>query len=297
MNNAAILWLGSTIVTLGAYVGACVASPEHGSSLGTQLDSSDSESQSDDSIDSLGESCEDEVKQIYVVDLNAKLYRFAPEAKLFDLVGTIECPASGSPFSMAIARSGIAYVLYVSERGSCQGIWAVDVHSAQCLEKTGFTCGSNGFGRFGMGFASDDAGSEEETLYLGKADRPYTLATVSLSSWEVESLGDMSDAPEMSGTGGGELWGYFALARPPFVARLDKGHGGRSKVSEAPVLADPSAFAFAHWGGDYFLFSAEAFGITKVWRLHNGQVEEWIPNTGLFVVGAGVSTCAPFSPF
>ncbi|MCA9590689.1 MAG: hypothetical protein KC657_35560, partial [Myxococcales bacterium] len=54
------------------------------------------------------------------------------------------------------------------------------------------------------------------------------------------------------------------------------------------------AFAFAHWGGDFWLFTAPQ-GKSQVTRLKydDGTVETVKTDVGFEVVGAGVSTCAP----
>jgi hypothetical protein len=60
----------------------------------------------------------------------------------------------------------------------------------------------------------------------------------------------------------------------------------------------PSAWAFAFWGGDYYIFlEGDAdFSGTNVWKMTStGTVTKYIPDTGMRIVGAGVSTCAPLS--
>ena len=62
----------------------------------------------------------------------------------------------------------------------------------------------------------------------------------------------------------------------------------------APFNID--TFAFATWGGDFWLFvRTYGFGqTTDVYRVQpNGVMTMFAQNTGMDVVGAGVSTCAP----
>jgi hypothetical protein len=53
-------------------------------------------------------------------------------------------------------------------------------------------------------------------------------------------------------------------------------------------------FAFAHWGGDYWLFTAPS-GSTVVtdFVYATATSTDVVLNAGFKVVGAGVSTCAP----
>ncbi len=58
----------------------------------------------------------------------------------------------------------------------------------------------------------------------------------------------------------------------------------------------PSAWAFAFWGGRYYVFIEETLApSTDVWRLDpsDGSFERVLEDTGYRIVGAGVSTCAP----
>ena len=58
----------------------------------------------------------------------------------------------------------------------------------------------------------------------------------------------------------------------------------------------PSAWAFAFWGGDYWIFLAKDFALSaSVYRIEgtNGQIKGTQPKSGRMIVGAGVSTSAP----
>ena len=104
-------------------------------------------------------------------------------------------------------------------------------------------------------------------------------------------------APELTGTGDAKLWAFSPNLMPPKVARLSKTTGAIESAFEAPGLAGtPRAWAFAFWGGDFFIFLERATdGSTKVWKMNGltGALSTVIPDTGRSIVGAGVSTCAP----
>ena len=82
----------------------------------------------------------------------------------------------------------------------------------------------------------------------------------------------------MTGNGIGELWAFFAWADTPKVAQLDKGTGDELVTYYITEMeSEASAFAFAYWGGDFYLFHGPSGESTTVYRLHDGALEEWIP--------------------
>ena len=63
-----------------------------------------------------------------------------------------------------------------------------------------------------------------------------------------------------------------------------------------PSSVMPQSWAFAHWGGDFYLFfKGEAGFASGAWHLDGitGITSEVVPNLGHTITGAGVSTCAP----
>jgi hypothetical protein len=157
-----------------------------------------------------------------------------------------------------------------------------------------------------MGFVSDTAGSSEETLYVAGGSASMLsagdLGTLDTGSLDLNTLGTLSaeQNPEMTGTGEGELYGFFPGLFETFIARLDKTTGA---ILEQWDLAPPSgvvtAWAFAHWGGKFYMFvSTEGLvgGATsqvKVFDPATGMETVGVTDSPYTVVGAGVSTCAP----
>ena len=257
---------------------------------------SDSDSDGDSDSDSDGD-CSEEAKLVYTVDSAGTLYRFDPPNHSFELVGTMDCESMGTPFSMAVARNDKAYVLFWNG-SSCTALNQVSIYDATCEQATEFECGQLGFDTFGMGFATDGPDTTEETLYVGKSDFASTgsqLGYIDTDTWELVPIGPLSDSPEMTGNQDGELWAFFAWAATPKVSQIDKTTGEESNTVYIDELGGSAAFAFAYWGGDFYLFHAPSGEHTTVYRLHEGELEEWVNqmDTGFSVVGAGVSTCAP----
>jgi hypothetical protein len=256
-----------------------------------------------------GVNCSDAARYVYVIDQNNTLLKFDPSIATpaaFTRVGPMGCRAGQGPNSMAIDRAGRAWVLYGTDNPlspnqyDCAGVWFVDINNAACLGQSPFQCGSAGFYKFGMGYATDQAGGTTETLYIASLLRP-ALGRVDGNSGQVTSLGALSAGAEFTGNAKGELWGFFP-GNPSRVLQIDKSNAQTLttfNLPQLPPLGGAYAFAFAFWGGAFYIFY-QVDGVdvtTNVWKLTtDGNVVKYIPNTGLRIVGAGVSTCAPIEP-
>jgi len=245
--------------------------------------------------------CSESAKLVYVVDQNNKFSSFNPPTLAFTDLGNLACPAQAlaTPFSMAVDRQAVAWVLYSSGE-----LFSVDTTTLDC-KKTSFAAPAS-LQNFGMGFASNASGSTDETLFIAGGSSggpltmgPSTLATVAFPALTTNTLGTVNGWPELTGTGDAKLWGFFPNATAPRVAELDKSSGADLQTFSAPSLAgQPSAWAFAFWGGDFYIFLAKGLSTTTtVYKMKSsdGTVATAIANTGRTIVGAGVSTCAPIA--
>lgn len=249
--------------------------------------------------------CSEASRLIYVVDQNRTLSSFNPRLigapnGPFTRLGEIACPAAAGaePFSMAVDRRATAWIIYDSGE-----LFTVNVQSLP------LTCVKTGFmpqhlvARFGMGFVANTPGSREETLFIAGSDLGSSLATTKFGTlstvppYTLTVLGVLNGAPELTGTGDAKLWAFSPNVTPPKIARLSKATGLPESVFEAPSLAgQPRAWAFAFWGGSFYIFLQRATdSSTKVWKLNGttGVITAAVAETGHVVVGAGVSTCAP----
>lgn len=233
--------------------------------------------------------CEGSSDLVYVIDrAEEALYLFDPTTLAFSKVGDLACPGwTGTPASMAVSRDGIAYVRY-----SDNVLYAVDLVDMHCVE-TGY---SGNFGAFGMGFSTDGAGNWQDTLYIANdAD----LASMDLGNWGLSYVNKLASQAELTGNAAGELWAFLPLEKPAQLVHMDKAGGTPLEVLKLPNFPDPlniDTFAFATWGGDFWLFVRE-YGMgntTDVYRVTpSGQMTLVRQDSGRDVVGAGVSTCAP----
>ena len=234
--------------------------------------------------------CTETSDLIYVVDRDSSdLYLFDPDLLQFTRLGNLDCGTSATPGSMAVSRSGVAYVRYSDEN-----LYEIDLASLSC-RPTQYDSPA-GFGSFGMGYATDDANTWRDELYIADADR---VAQVNTNSWELDMLGSMASQSELTGTSAGELWAFLPLETPAALARIDKDSGleqERIRMSNFPSLSDIDTFAFAAWGGEFWLF-VRVYGMgssTDVYRVDDeGHLDRKLEDVGFDVVGAGVSTCAP----
>ncbi len=233
--------------------------------------------------------CTETSDLIYVIDRdNSTLYLFDPDSRAFTVEGQLNC-GGGSPGSMAVSRSGTAYVRYSDE-----SLYAVDLATLSC-SLTEYRS-PNGFGSFGMGYATDDADTWRDELYIADSSRVGQLDT---GNWQLNMMGNMPSQSELTGNSAGELWAFLPLESPAALAELDKDTGAeaqRIRLNGFPSLSDIDTFAFAAWGGEFWLF-VRTYGMgssTDVYRVGtDGVLQRVLEDVGFDVVGAGVSTCAP----
>ncbi|AKF03004.1 hypothetical protein [Sandaracinus amylolyticus] len=250
---------------------------------------------------STASSCVAQARWIYLVDSANALLRYEPDSGSLTSIGTLACPSSGTPFSMAVDRNATAYVLHNDHR-----IYRVSTTDASCTATT-FAPDQMGFELFGMGFVADASGSANETLFIsggpeeGIGSGRSVLGRIDVGSWTVSRIGNVDGSPELTGTGTAELWGFFPDGDPMAVRQLDKTTAAtitEIDVSsiDPSIIPTPAAWAFAFWGGRYYIFYQGAFDdSTGIYRVTPGStnVETVRTDIGYRIVGAGVSTCAP----
>lgn len=225
--------------------------------------------------------CADETKQIYVLGTDKTLYRFYPDTLKFVRIGVVACPTVAGTFSMAIDRRGTAYVEYTDGR-----IFAVNTYDATC-KATAFQPGQTGFENFGMGYALNGDSSNGETLYASGAG----LAKIDTKTFKLEFLGSLTyGRTELTGRDT-ELFA-FAVGSG-IIAGLDKANGATKSTYRSSAVDPAAAFAFAQWGGDFWLFTGSNRSIVTRYEPVGDKSTVVVQDTGMLIVGAGSSTCAP----
>jgi hypothetical protein len=237
-----------------------------------------------------------------VVSEENALYSFRPDKGTFTQIGTLDCPSLASPNSMAVDRSGTAWVNY-----SDGSLFQVSTADAHCTA-TAFEPGQSGFVKFGMAFATNGPNTQEETLYVcgitgqngGKG-----LAKIDLGTMKLTTIGDFSGnlrslGAELTGTGDGRLFGFFTTSPNATLAQIAESDAATSGNVDLEGVQTGNAWAFSFWGGDFWFYTSSGFEPSTVTRLRassDDQISVAKQDVGGFrIVGAGVSTCAPTTP-
>ena len=260
----------------------------------------------------------DGVDLVYVVDEANEFLSFDPRllpGDPFHKIGTLNCPTNGTsiqtgntqaiPFSMSVDRDGVAWVLY-----STGELFKVSLQTAACT-KANNTIGASGMYLFGMGFALDAPMMDSEKLYLagGNKDPAGTPRKLgyddthgnNLTPVVVGNIAATSDfSPELTGTAEAKLYGFFPKATGPFVQEINRADGTAIGQTWAvgTSLTNVRDWAFAQWGGVFYVFITTGSGSTfksqvhAVDRMTSVHTIAW-DNSAYRVDGAGVSTCAP----
>lgn len=233
--------------------------------------------------------CEDTSDLVYVIDRDsASMHLFDPETLQFTRLGDLDCGMwAGTPASMSVSRNGTAWVRYSDDT-----VYAVDLETLECVE----TPYAVDFGHFGMGYATDDDTTWQDELYVSNSN---TLAVLDTTTWGLTTVGSLPSQSELTGNADGELWAILPLEMPAKLVQLDKTTAQVQTTHTLSGFPDPfgiDTFAFATWGGEFYLF-VRSYGLgstTDVYRVsESGSMTRVAADTGMNVVGAGVSTCAP----
>lgn len=283
-----------------------VPKPSSSSSSTGGFEPSDSDTPAD-----TGDDCPPEAKLVYVLSNTFDLLSFAPNTGTFTRIGHVDCGDS-TPNSMAVDRSGTAWVNYANGK-----VFKVSTKDASCAP-TSYAPNQNGFGRFGMAFASDANGGDSETLFVNGIDdgllgtKGRGLAKIDVTTLKLSFIGDFGGSlkgksAELTGRGDGKLFGFFTTEPNATLAEIDKTTGATSNEQELEGVSTGSAWAFSYWGGDFWFYTAglgaTTSTVTRLAASGDGRLTKVKTNLAavaengqLEIVGAGVSTCAPLSP-
>jgi len=228
--------------------------------------------------------CADETKQIYVLGSDKALYRFYPDTLKFVRIGTVACPTTAGTFSMAIDRRGVAWVEYTDGR-----LFAVNTSNAKC-QQTPFKPGQTGFEVFGMGYARNGDSANGETLYVAGAG----LASLDTKTFDLKFVGSLTfGRTELTGL---DTQLYAFSVGSGVIAGLNKQTAATETIYRTAAVDAQAAFAFAQWGGDFWIFTGDQRSIVTQYKPVGDKSTVVVKDTGMLIVGAGSSTCAPTAP-
>lgn len=241
----------------------------------------------------------------YATDGSAVIHRFDPPSATFTTVQKLSCmidpstPEGETPFSMAVDHAGQAYVLFRDGR-----VFRADTDGTDC-SPTSYTYDPSLFSQvFGMGFAASAAWGGERLFVSSFFDgTPSRLGYIDTDAMTFHPVGTFSKDvgyAELTGTGDGQLFGFGITENDSTAHVVTIDPDTAAIVSDTAVSADenPGGWAFAFWGGDYYLFYSGATLFSEgstVDRIRaDGTVDQgYAKLPGRTIMGAGVSVCAP----
>ncbi len=248
---------------------------------------------------------------IFVLSDNSQLWKFYPETKQFEMLGAFNCGGMTNTFSMAVDRLGFAWIMFNNPQGE---IWKLDVTNVAKCTDPGYNPGQQGISYFGMAYVSNSAEDVCDHLYGnsfdgfgGFAEGPNIgdFITVDTDTQILTKLGKTNfNGAELTGTGDGRAF-MFGGVNPAKLVEVNKANGQFIDILPLPGLNLTNAFAFAFFAGDFYMFTESNNPlVSKVTHLdyddsdNNGKQDlTTIVNAApIRIVGAGVSTCAPFAP-
>ncbi len=256
---------------------------------------------------------------IYVLNSDSppSVWFFDPPNNTFTQVGVLGCPVppGWTANSMAVDRAGYAWINYydlLSEEGR---IFKAPLGDLSDCKQEPYQQTPGEWWLLGMGYSVVDQQTSCDQLFIYKSDRYLEYPNFGPGGAElaryVEGSGALqivgpTDYPvgELTGTGNGKLYTFAPVdASLAVLVELDKANGGEITHTDLDGLDITNAFAFAFWGGDAYFFTETSpnSGVSKVTKLdHDGNegggLSTYNANTGIHIPGAGVSTCASYTP-
>jgi len=260
--------------------------------------------------------CATGTTDVFVVSMEGDFYRFNPGKLQFTKIGPLSClppPSPGipaqTPSSMAVDRAGNAWVYY----GGRRQLFKVSTTDASCAPTT-FAHPASVYVH-GMGFSTNGAGDQSETLYADTSDvtpgaapvrtiRSISLADMTLNVVSLYSpphnpsdlTGAGTSRAELTGTGDGRLFAFFNDIKPAIMSEFVKGSGALINSVTLNEVPAGGGFAFSFWGGDFWFYTSPQTGHGTVSRYKasgDKSTSVVLNDIGFTIVGAGVSTCAP----
>lgn len=235
--------------------------------------------------------CEEGDVLIYLMTLQNELFVFDPDTDELTLRGQIACMAGGyEPYSMAVDRFGIAYVLFDDSY-----LYRVDSRTLEC-ERTPYQRRAGEFQQFGMGFVRNLELEKDELFVTDIGPQGSAgLARIDADTWDLSLVGAYSESVgrmEMTGSSDGQLYGYATdQTEGGRILHIDKTNGSLLEQTPLPVGMDTTTLAFAYFRGIYYVFTGNGT-TTDVSRYDPTNAElQSLGTLSYAVVGAGVSTC------
>ena len=164
---------------------------------------------------------------------------------------------------------------------------------------TNFITNGSGLTKFGMAFSLDAVGSNTDTLFIGDTAITGSFGKVDTATMAYTPLAtfpqNYENTPELTGTGLAKLFSFSPGEEIQHISEIDTKTGSvLVDYSLSGAGGSINAWAFAHWGGYFFIFETVS-DVNKILRFDPATqaLKTFLDKTEYRVVGAGVSTCAP----
>lgn len=256
---------------------------------------------------------------IFVLSDDAEIWKYVPDTQnpqnpgTFSKIGNLDCGGNTNTFSMAVDRNGFAWVMFGPAGPNAGDIWKADLTNNAACSDPGYAPGQQGVELFGMAFVSNSEFDACDKLYGNTYDGmgPFsegpnagTFLTVDPDTLVLSTIGPTNyNGAELTGTGDGRAFMFAGV--PAKLIEIDKTNGQVIDTWNLG-LSLTNAFAFAFFGGDFYLFT-ESDGNPSKSKVSwfdfddsDGQFAAGPININndapIRIVGAGVSTCAPIGP-
>lgn len=253
--------------------------------------------------------CAQGTELIYLLSDFGALWSFDPETGDFGYLAEVACGGMVDTYSMGVSRKARAWIQYMN--GDLYTVDLNDPGDPIACKDPGYQPGDPLFANFGMAFVANGPDDPCDKLYAHSGIDAWlqgpgvgALGVIDPVTIKLATIGAIDYAwGELTGTSDGRLFA-FQGREPALLTEYDKETAEVLDVWPLPGLHSDSAFAFAWWGGDFYLFTDQepSNGASEVWRYdfdgsEDGEaLELLIPQAPLRIVGAGVSTCAPPGP-
>jgi hypothetical protein len=235
------------------------------------------------------------ITYIYLFSSANDLLSFEPSTLKVNTIGKVSCPTPLQPNSMAVDHLGVAYAnltdFVVPDAG---GIFKLSTSTAAC--STTSYAPQFGFTQFGMGFVSDLDGGENLFIADTRNNPSGALASVDVSTFKLGYVAPFSPPLprcELTGTGDGRLFAFCVTKTGGTLAQVDPKTAKQIGADTLKTGAAANSFAYAFWGGNFFLFTSPGGGSTVTEYDPVKKTETVVKTLTQEIVGAGVSTCAP----
>lgn len=203
--------------------------------------------------------CVPDNERILVLSDDGEIWAYEPATDTFELLAGVVCPGLQTPYSMAVDRQGVAWILYADDGE----VYRFDPGDPGPCSLAGVSAKAAGFSLFGLSFSPEDAGGCDRLfLFDYSGEGPFAeapdigaLGVFDPATEQVTHLGPTDyDGGELAGTGDGRLFA-FAGVGPAKLIEYDKSDATPLSVLPLDGLRKTRASAFAFHGGDAYFFT------------------------------------------